>query len=117
MLLRCRQLASATGAMALLAAGQAAAQSSSVSPQEVRELREEVQALQRKVQQLEAKSAAPQKLPPSRSVPQLVVKASAPPPSAIVKMSTNNRPSICTTDEQNCIAITSRLHVDVGGSR
>jgi phosphate-selective porin OprO/OprP len=30
-------------------------------------------------------------------------------------MSPNNRPSICTPDEQNCIALTSRMHVDVGG--
>src|SRR5260370_36836044 len=27
----------------------------------------------------------------------------------------NNRPTICTADDQNCIAITSRLHLDVGG--
>jgi phosphate-selective porin OprO/OprP len=27
----------------------------------------------------------------------------------------NNRPTICTADEQNCIAITSRIHWDVGG--
>jgi phosphate-selective porin OprO/OprP len=85
-----------------------------VSPQEVRELREEVQALQRKVQQLEGKAAAQA---PSRSAPLVIVKASVPPPSAIVKMSPNNRPSVCTPDEQNCIAITSRLHVDVGGYR
>jgi phosphate-selective porin OprO/OprP len=27
----------------------------------------------------------------------------------------NNRPTICTADDQNCIAITSRVHFDVGG--
>ena len=27
----------------------------------------------------------------------------------------NNRPTICTADEQNCVAITSRMHCDVGG--
>lgn len=27
----------------------------------------------------------------------------------------NNRPTICTADQQNCVAITSRLHFDVGG--
>src|SRR6266446_874221 len=27
----------------------------------------------------------------------------------------NNRPTICTADDQNCIAITSRLHFDGGG--
>jgi phosphate-selective porin OprO/OprP len=30
-------------------------------------------------------------------------------------MSPNNRPSICTPDNLNCIALTSRLHLDVGG--
>ena len=27
----------------------------------------------------------------------------------------NNRPTICTADQQNCVSITSRLHFDVGG--
>jgi phosphate-selective porin OprO and OprP len=35
-------------------------------------------------------------------------------PDAVVHM-TNNRPTICTVDEQNCISITSRIHWDVGG--
>jgi len=42
------------------------------------------------------------------------VKASAAPPDTIVKMP-NNRPTICTADEQNCIALTSRLDFDAGG--
>src|ERR1700736_5187587 len=33
---------------------------------------------------------------------------------AVVTMP-NNRPTICTDDGQNCIAITSRVHFDVGG--
>ena len=33
---------------------------------------------------------------------------------AYVKMP-GNRPTICTDDNQNCVAITSRLHLDVGG--
>jgi phosphate-selective porin OprO/OprP len=37
-----------------------------------------------------------------------------PPPDAVVHM-TNNRPTICTTDEQNCVSITSRVHFDAGG--
>src|ERR1700758_742755 len=42
------------------------------------------------------------------------VKAPAAPPDTIVKMP-NNRPTICTADEQNCISLTSRLNFDVGG--
>ncbi len=36
------------------------------------------------------------------------------PSDAVVTMP-NNRPTICTADEQNCVAITSRVHFDVGG--
>jgi phosphate-selective porin OprO and OprP len=28
---------------------------------------------------------------------------------------TNNRPTICTADERNCVSITSRVHFDGGG--
>ena len=41
------------------------------------------------------------------------VKGAAP-FDAVVHMP-NNRPTICTIDEQNCISITSRLHLDAGG--
>ena len=27
----------------------------------------------------------------------------------------NNRPTICTYDQQNCVAITGRIHYDIGG--
>ena len=42
------------------------------------------------------------------------VKGPIVPPDAVVHMP-NNRPTICTADEQNCIAITSRVHFDAGG--
>jgi phosphate-selective porin OprO and OprP len=42
------------------------------------------------------------------------VKALPPRRDAIVKMP-NNRPTICTADEQNCISLTSRLDFDAGG--
>ena len=42
------------------------------------------------------------------------VKGPVAPPDAIVLMP-NNRPTICTYDQQNCVSITSRLHFDVGG--
>ncbi|HSP63080.1 MAG TPA: porin, partial [Pyrinomonadaceae bacterium] len=37
-----------------------------------------------------------------------------PPPDVVVKMA-NNRPTICTADDQNCISITGRLQFDAGG--
>ncbi len=42
------------------------------------------------------------------------VKGPFPAPDTTVRMP-NNRPTICTADQQNCIAITSRIHFDVGG--
>ena len=36
-------------------------------------------------------------------------------PSGVVVTMPNNRPTICTADDQNCIAITSRIHFDVVG--
>jgi phosphate-selective porin OprO/OprP len=35
--------------------------------------------------------------------------------SGVVVTMPNNRPTICTADNQSCIAITSRVHFDVGG--
>ena len=110
-------LASAVG---ILATGTASAQSSNVSGRELDELRNEVQALQRRIQQLEGKAKTPARTermerkayaPPS--IP--VAKAVASAPTAVVKMSPANRPSICTPDNQNCIALSGRLHFDVGG--
>jgi phosphate-selective porin OprO/OprP len=42
------------------------------------------------------------------------VKGPAAASDVVVKMP-NNRPTICTADDQNCIAITSRVHFDAGG--
>src|SRR5258705_225829 len=42
------------------------------------------------------------------------VKGMVAPSDVVVKMP-NNRPTICTADDQNCIAITSRIHFDGGG--
>jgi phosphate-selective porin OprO/OprP len=42
------------------------------------------------------------------------VKGPIAPAGAVVTMP-NNRPTICTADDRNCIAITSRIHFDAGG--
>jgi phosphate-selective porin OprO and OprP len=42
------------------------------------------------------------------------IKGPIAPSGAVVTMP-NNRPTICTDDGQNCVAITSRVHFDVGG--
>src|SRR6202790_3524359 len=42
------------------------------------------------------------------------VKAAVAPSDVVVTMP-GNRPTICTADNLNCVAITSRVHFDVGG--
>jgi phosphate-selective porin OprO/OprP len=42
------------------------------------------------------------------------VKGPVAPSGAVVTMP-NNRPTICTADEQSCVAITGRVHWDLGG--
>jgi phosphate-selective porin OprO/OprP len=42
------------------------------------------------------------------------IKGPIAPPDVVVHMP-NNRPTICTADDQNCISLTSRVHFDVGG--
>jgi phosphate-selective porin OprO/OprP len=42
------------------------------------------------------------------------VKSSVPSSGAVVLMP-NNRPTICTADQQNCVSLTSRVHFDAGG--
>ena len=108
-----------SSAVAIFAAGPAHAQSS--TGQQLDELRNEVQALQRKIQQLEGKvaktSAKTERVERSAYAPpgNPAAKAVAPASSAVVKMSPANRPSICTVDNQNCVALSGRLHFDVGG--
>ena len=61
-----------------------------------------------------AKAAA---IPVSTAIPAnaaIPTKAAAPPSGVVVTMP-GNRPTICTADGQNCVALTSRVHWDVGG--
>jgi phosphate-selective porin OprO/OprP len=48
---------------------------------------------------------------PAKAVPPLT----APVPTEAVVTMPNNRPTICTADQQNCISLTSRIHFDGGG--
>jgi phosphate-selective porin OprO/OprP len=79
-------------------------------------LEDQIAALQREIKALKGKVNTTEKTAEkayAASTP--TAKAPPPAPSAVVKMSAGNRPSICTPDGLNCIAITSRLHLDVGG--
>lgn len=110
-----------------LSGSQVSAQSASPADAEIAVLRKQLHVLEEKLERLEKQTAANtaastkkakadakanvEVVEANAAVP---VKAPPPPPEAIVKMS-NNRPTICTADQQNCVSLTSRLHFDAGG--
>ncbi len=107
----------------LLAAYPAAAQTSSISSQ-MQSLQQQIQQLQLQLQNLQGQvndsQAAAQKAQQDAAQAQAQAKqaqaAQAQPAAgnAVATMSPSNRPSICTSDGQNCISLTSRLHLDYG---
>src|SRR5258708_35355771 len=101
---------------------QVSAQSASNADAEIAALKKQLRLMKEKLDRLQNQTAAntaaaaranakANVAAPNAVVP---VKAPAAPPDVIVKMP-NNRPTICTADEQNCIALTSRLNFDAGG--
>jgi phosphate-selective porin OprO/OprP len=93
------------------------AQPAAVSAQQIDRLQAQIEALQREVQALKARNAATAKAAAPAPAPTAPTG-----PTAVAKMTPGNRPSICTVDglvkapgPVNCIALTSRLHFDVGG--
>jgi phosphate-selective porin OprO/OprP len=118
------RLSGAVSLAAMLAAGAANAQSASPSAEQMEKLQAQITALQRELQGLKgkvdkagaAKADAAKADAADAAYATATPLAKAPPPTgAIVKMSPGNRPSICTADSLNCIALTSRLHFDAGG--
>lgn len=104
------------------------AQSASSAEVEIAALKKQLRLMEEKLDRLQRQTAvktvasakanaqteASAKVPADDANGVVPVKALLPRPDAIVKMP-NNRPTICTADEQNCIALTSRLHFDAGG--
>jgi phosphate-selective porin OprO/OprP len=121
-----RRLSGAVSLAAMLAAGAANAQSAPPSAEQMDKLQAQVKSLEHDLQGLKGKvdradrADRADKADKADSADKAyaaaapVVKAPAAPP-AVVKMSAGNRPSFCTADGVNCIALTSRLHFDVGG--
>lgn len=105
------QLSCTVGLVALLSAGSAHAQSAGQIDQlqsQINALQKQIAALKHQVKENEKRAAAAPPAAYAKAPP-------SPPPNAYVAMSANNRPSICSRDGANCIALTSRLHFDVGG--
>jgi phosphate-selective porin OprO/OprP len=125
--------AAAIGLIAALTASRAQAQSASGPDAEIALLKQQLKLMEQKLDQLQKQTAANTTAAANanakaeavaKTEPRLAnvasanaaypVKGPVPPADAIVHM-TNNRPTICTADDQNCVSITSRIHFDVGG--
>jgi phosphate-selective porin OprO/OprP len=121
--------------MMVLITSPARAQSASGADAEIALLKQQLKLMEQKLDQLQKQTAAntaaaatanakaDAKMKADAKVVDLAnANANAPypvkgpvAPSGVVVTMPNNRPTICTADDQNCIAITSRVHFDVGG--
>jgi phosphate-selective porin OprO/OprP len=109
-----------------LAAGQAHAQSANSNDAEISALKQQLRMMEQKLDKLQkqtvanttaaanANAKADAKVSVANASAAYPVKGPVSVSDVVVKMP-NNRPTICTADDQNCIAIISRLHFDVGG--
>jgi phosphate-selective porin OprO and OprP len=108
-----------------LATSQARAQSAGADA-EIAALKQQLRLMEQKLDNLQKQTAAntaaaaranakaETKVSVASASAAYPVKGPVAPPDAVVKMP-NNRPTICTADDRNCIAITSRMHFDGGG--
>lgn len=123
----------AVGLAGALTASHAYAQSTSGGDQEIALLKQQLWLLEQKLDSVQKQTAAntaaaanakteakaearsEAKAAVAKANAAIPVKGTVAPPSGVVVKMPNNRPTICTADDQNCIAITSRVHWDVGG--
>lgn len=118
--------AAVAGLVGTLLVSQAHAQSAGGADAEIALLKRQLRLMEEKLDQLQRQTAAnaAAAAKANAKADAKVSVASTPaaypargpivPQDAVVHMP-NNRPTICTVDEQNCVSITSRLHIDVGG--
>ncbi|WFU38169.1 OprO/OprP family phosphate-selective porin [Bradyrhizobium sp. CB82] len=129
---RTRFARAALGLAGALVASQGHAQSANSSEQEIALLKQQLKLLEQKLDKLqkqtaantaatasakaEAKAEARSEAKAAIANANAAIPVKGPvAPSGVVVTMPNNRPTICTADEQNCVAITSRVHWDVGG--
>ena len=127
-MIRTKFTTAAVGLAGALAASHAYAQSASGGDQEIAILKQQLWLLEQKLGSLQkqtvantaaaanakAEARSEAKAAVAKANAAIPVKGPVAPSGVVVKMP-NNRPTICTADDQNCIAITSRVHWDVGG--
>lgn len=125
-----KRAAAAVAVVGLLTASAAHAQSGG-SDAEIALLKQQLKLLEQKLDKLQKQSTANAQAAANASakaetakaeVKSAVANAHAAMPtkgpvvaSGVVVTMPNNRPTICTADEQNCVSLTSRVHWDVGG--
>ena len=105
-------------------AAQAQAQSAGGNDAEIALLKQQLRLMEQKLDKLQkqtsentvaaAKAKADAKVAVANANAAYPVKGPVAPSDVVVSMP-GNRPTICTADNQNCVAITSRLHFDAGG--
>jgi phosphate-selective porin OprO and OprP len=115
--------------MGALATSHAAAESAG-NDGEIAALKHQLHLLEQKLDRLEKQSAATAKATAAKTKAETAVtsaNAKAIPATAVaagngavtsseaVVTMPNNRPTICTVDQQNCISLTGRVHFDGGG--
>jgi phosphate-selective porin OprO and OprP len=115
--------AAAIGLIGALTTSQARAQSADA---EIAALKQQLRLMEQKLDKLQKQTAAntaaaarasakaDTKVSVASANAAYPVKGPVAPSGAVVTMP-GNRPTICTADDQNCIAITSRVHFDAGG--
>jgi phosphate-selective porin OprO and OprP len=118
-------LATAASLIGLMLASQAHAESAG-SDSEIAQLRQQLRLLEQKLDKLQKQTAANTtaaakanaKVDATAKVANasaaIPVKGPVAPSGAVVTMP-GNRPTICTADGLNCVAITGRIHFDGGG--
>ena len=116
--------AAAAGLIGALLASQADAQSSNDA--EIAALKQQLRLMEQKLDRLQRQTTANTAAAANAKAEAKVAVANAnaayptkgpvaPPPNAAVVTMPNNRPTICTEDGQNCVALTGRIHFDGGG--
>src|ERR1700675_3839953 len=117
--------AAAISLIGALATSQARAQSAGADA-EIAALKQQLRLMEQKLDKIQRQTAAntaaaatanakvDAKVSVANANAAYPVKGPAAASDVVVKMP-NNRPTFCTADDQNCIAITSRVHFDAGG--
>jgi len=113
--------AAAAGFISILLSAQAHAESNG-NDAEIALLKQQLRMMEQKLDKLQKQTSANTMAAANANAKLSTVSANSalpykgpPPASGVVVTMPNNRPTICTADNQNCVAITGRFHFDAGG--